>query len=245
MGKRLLETTFPLLHLLSIVSPYCCWVEKFLSKHALADYQLSLPSFTFAFDVLWLSTCSCWASFSTVLFALYFFYCGCLLFLGWTGCSLRFSLKPFLSCLLLLLLAWKGFRRGWGQLLSAVSSFLCIPSLVLVCCCWGWQVASLGATLDEGAKVSWNNLAPLVYRYSFLFLGWNGFSLNKLWPIINYHLLLSRLHLMSCHYLLAVAGPDSQLLPLLCSRLLVVVCCFWGGQAALLGITVWGNASSK
>ena len=141
MGQRLLETTFALLHLLSIVSPYCCWVEKFLSKHALADYQLSLPAFMFTFDVLWLSTCCCWASFSTVLFALYFFYCGCLLFLGWTGCSLRFSLPPFLSCLLLLLLAWKGFRRGWGQLLSAVSFFLCIPSLVLVCCCWGWQVA--------------------------------------------------------------------------------------------------------
>ena len=101
--------------------------------------------------------------------------------------------------------------------------------------------------LDDGAKVTWNNLtsiAPLVYRYSFLFLGWNGFSLNKLWPIINYHLLLSCLHLMSCDSLLAVAGTASQLVPLHCSPLLVVVCCFWGGQGALLGTTVWGNASS-
>ena len=71
-----------------------------------------------------LSTCCCWASFSTVLFALYSSSCGCLLFLRWTGCSLRFSLPPFLFCLLLLLLAWKGFRRGWGQLLSALASFL-------------------------------------------------------------------------------------------------------------------------
>ena len=60
----------------------------------------------------------------------------------------------------------------------------------------------------------------------FLFLRWNGFSLNMLWPIINYHLLLPRLHLMSCDYLLAVARPPSQLLPLLCSPLLVVVCPF-------------------
>jgi len=89
------------------------------------------------------------------------------------------------------------------------------------------RLPSLGTTLDDGAKVTWNNLpsiAPLVYRYSFLFLRWNGFSLNMLWPIINYHLLLPRLHLMSCDYLLAVATPPSQLLPLLCSPLLVVVC---------------------
>ena len=195
-----------------------------------------------------LSTCCWWASFSTVLFALYSSSCGCLLFLRWTGCSLRFSLPPLLSCLLLLLLVWKGFRRGWGQLLSAVSSFLFIPLLYLFVVAGVDRLPSLGTTLDDGAKVTWNNLtsiAPLVYRYSFLFLGWNGFSLNKLWPIINYHLLLSRLHLMSCDSLLAVAGTVSQLVPLHCSTLLVVVCCFWGGQGALLGTTVWGNASYK
>ena len=175
-----------------------------------------------------LSTCCCWASFSTVLFALYFFYCGSLLFLGWTGCSLRFSLPPLLSCLLLLLLVWKGFRRdgvSFSQLCRLSFSFLLLYLFVVA---GVDRLPSLGTTLDDGAKVTWNNLpsiAPLVYRYSFLFLRWNGFSLNMLWLIINYHLLLlPRLHLMSCDYLLAVARPPSQLLPLLCSPLLVVVC---------------------
>ena len=122
-------------------------------SHALDDGEKitwnNVPSFAplvYCISLLFLrkkslSTCCCWASFSTVLFALYFFYCGSLLFLGWTVFSLRNSLPPLLFCLLLLLLAWKGFRRGWGQLLSAVASFFCIPPLVLVCCCWGWQVA--------------------------------------------------------------------------------------------------------
>ena len=34
------------------------------------------------------------------------------------------------------------------------------------------------------------------------------------------------------HYLVAVAGPASQLFSLLCIPLLVVVCCFRGGQVA-------------
>ena len=122
-------------------------------SHALDDGEKvtwnNVPSFAplvYCISLLFLrkkslSTCCWWASFSTVLFALYSSSCGCLLFLRWTGCSLRFSLPPLLSCLLLLLLVWKGFRRGWGQLLSAVSSFLFIPPLVLVCCCGGWQVA--------------------------------------------------------------------------------------------------------
>ena len=64
-------------------------VERFLSKHALADNQLSPSSSTFTFDVLWFSTCCCWDSFSTGAFALQSSSCGCLLFLGWTGCSFR------------------------------------------------------------------------------------------------------------------------------------------------------------
>ncbi len=64
-------------------------LERFLSKQALADNQLSPSSFTFTFDVLSLSTCCCWARFSTAAFALQSSSCGCLLFLGWTGCSFR------------------------------------------------------------------------------------------------------------------------------------------------------------
>ena len=58
-----------------------------------------------------------------------------------------------------------------------------------------------------------------------------------LWPTINCHFLLLRLHLLSCDYLRAVAEPASQLFSLLCIPL-VVVSCFWGGQLALLGTTV-------
>ena len=50
---------------------------------------------------------------------------------------------------------------------------------------------------------------------------------------------------MSGDSLLAIAGTASQLVPLHCSPLLVVVCCFWGGQGALLGTTVSGNDSYK
>ena len=53
-------------------------VERFLSKHALADNQLPPSSSTFTFDVLWLSTCCCYATFSTAAFALQSSSCGCL-----------------------------------------------------------------------------------------------------------------------------------------------------------------------
>ena len=195
-----------------------------------------------------LSTCCWWASFSTVSLPCISFIVVVCCF--WGGQVALWGFHFHLSCLVCCYCCWRerafeGDGVSFSQLCRLSFAFLLLYLFVVA---GVHRLPSLGTTLDEGAKVSWNNLpsiAPLVYRYSFLFLGWNGFSRNKLWPIINYYLLLSRLHLMSCDYLLAVARPPSQLLPLLCSPLLVVVCCFWGGQAALLGTTVWGNASSK
>ena len=189
MGKRLLETTFPLLHLLSIVSPYCCWVEKFLSKHALADYQLSLPSFTFIFDVLWLSTCCCWATFSTAAFALQSSSCGgCLLFLGWTGRSFRnYSMRqrffyvakmigqrflettsPLLyllcvdvCCISFLFLGWKGFSLNKFKMIINYQS-LAFTFLVLYLV----AVAAVEGLLRGGGPASLN----CCISFAFLFL---------------------------------------------------------------------------
>ena len=188
MGKRLLETTFPLLHLLSIVSPYCCWVEKCLSKNALADYQLSLPSFTFTFDVLWLSTCCCWATFSTAAFALQSSSCGCLLFLGWTGCSFRnYSMRqrffyvakmigqrflettsPLLyllcvdvCCISFLFLGWKGFSPNKFKMIINYQS-LAFTFLVLYLV----AVAAVEGLLRGGGPASLN----CCISFAFLFL---------------------------------------------------------------------------
>ena len=147
----------------------------------------------------------------------------------WGGQVALWGFHFHLSCLVCCCCCWcerafEGDGVSFSQLCRLSFSFLLLYLFVVA---GVDRLPSLGTTLDDGAKVTWNNLpsiAPLVYRYSFLFLRWNGFSLNMLWPIINYHLLLPRLHLMSCDYLLAVARPPSQLLPLLCSPLLVVVC---------------------
>ena len=44
-----------------------------------------------------------------------------------------------------------------------------------------------------------------------------------------FHVYISGLVIM---LILAVAGPASQLFSLICIPLIVVVCCFWGGQVA-------------
>ena len=203
MGKRLLETTFPLLHLLSVVSPYCFWGRNhyLLAVGGPASQLVSLLC-----TPLLVVVCCFWGG-QVALWGFHFhlscFVCCC--------CCWRER-------------AFEGDGVSFSQLWRLSFAFLLLYLFVVA---GVDRLPSLGTTLDDGAKVTWNNLpsiAPLVYRYSFLFLRWNGFSLNKLWPIINYHLLLPRLHLMSCDYLLAVARPPSQLLPLLCSPLLVVVC---------------------
>ena len=207
MGKRLLETTFPLLHLLSVVSPYCFWGRNhyLLAVGGPASQLVSLLC-----TPLLVVVCCFWGG-QVALWGFHF----------------------HLSCLVCCYCCWcervfEGDGVSFSQLCRLSFSFLLLYLFVVA---GVDRLPSLGTTLDDGAKVTWNNLtsiAPLVYRYSFLVLGWDGFSLNK-----------------PCDSLLAVAGTASQLVPLHCSPLLVVVCCFWGGQGALLGTTVWGNASYK
>ena len=83
---KLLETTFPLLHILWVVPPSCFSGRKVCLYTSLAQNQLFART---CLALQCLSTCCCWATFSTAVFALQSSSYGCLLFLWWKGCCFR------------------------------------------------------------------------------------------------------------------------------------------------------------
>ncbi len=163
------------------------------SPKNLADIQLSLPSLLCTFlPCNYLRSCCCWATFSTAAFALQSSSCGCLLFLGWTGCSFRdYSMRqrffyvakmigqsflettsPLLyllcvdvCCISFLFLGWKGFSLNKFKMIINYHS-LAFTFLVLYLV----AVAAVEGLLRWGGPASLNCCISFAFLFLYLLI---------------------------------------------------------------------------
>ena len=163
------------------------------SPKNLADIHLSLPSLLCTFlPCNYLRSCCCWATFSTAAFALQSSSCGCLLFLGWTGCSFRdYSMRqrffyvakmigqnflettsPLLyllcvdvCCISFLFLGWKGFSLNKFKMIINYHS-LAFTFLVLYLV----AVAAVEGLLRGGGPASLNCCISFAFLFLYLLI---------------------------------------------------------------------------